>query len=145
MSESKNRENVDRLIKHFWQHGYLTMYRKYGTYLPAPNPVGTYSVDAVGRYNKRYAIGIILTGDDLQDERTEAKLSFLATRQTKFSNKRVTLFIGVDKDDEVKVKTLIANLAENAKKNIKIVILSEENKARQLAQNQNINLNDLIH
>ncbi|MGE5497574.1 MAG: hypothetical protein ACM3Q2_05880 [Syntrophothermus sp.] len=125
MNNNSNRENVDQLIKHFWQNGYLTVSRKYGTYLPAPDPVGTYSVDAVGRYDKKYALGIVLSTQDLDDSRIFSKLNYLATRQTRFSNQKVALFVGVDVQNLSKAKMTIDSLNEDVKKNIRLVILSD--------------------
>lgn len=125
MNSNSKRENVDQLIKHFWQNGYLTVSRKYGTYLPAPDPVGTYSVDAVGRYDKKYALGIVLCQQDLDDTRIFSKLNYLATRQTRFSNKNVTLFVGVDPQNLSKAKLTIEALTEDARKNIKLVVLND--------------------
>ncbi|MGE5430214.1 MAG: hypothetical protein ACM3QX_04020 [Syntrophomonadaceae bacterium] len=124
MNNNSNRENVDQLIKHFWQNGYLTVSRKYGTYLPAPDPVGTYSVDAVGRNDKKYALGIVLSTQDLDDSRIFSKLNYLATRQTRFSNKKVALFAGVDAQDLSKAKLTIDSLGEDVKKNIRLVVLN---------------------
>lgn len=132
MSETFIRENIDQLIDHFWQNGYLTLSRKYGTYLPDPNPIGSYSVDAVGRQNKRYAIGIVLTAEDLANEKIKSKLTYLASRQTKYSNKKVLLFVGVDKDNFYKAKDLIQKLNEDVKKNIKLVTLNEKNPSAEI-------------
>lgn len=130
---SNNRENVDKLINHFWQNGYLTVSRKFGTYLPAPQPVGTYSVDAVGRYKRKFALGIILNDDDLLDNNTVNKLKFLATRQTKFSNTKVALFVGIDPDNALKAKYLIDSLPGEAKRNIKLVFLADKRFPRNTA------------
>ncbi|MGE5681390.1 MAG: hypothetical protein ACM34K_10980 [Bacillota bacterium] len=125
MALNSNRESVDKLINHFWQNGYLTVSRKFGTYLPAPQPVGSYNVDAVGRYKRKFALGIILNEEELKDSSAVGKLNFLATRQTKFSNTKVTLFIGVEPDNAVKARRLIGSLSQDAKKNIKLVFLAE--------------------
>ncbi|HEX2868343.1 MAG TPA: hypothetical protein VHO03_14955 [Ignavibacteriales bacterium] len=124
MNSNSKRESVDQLIKHFWQNGYLTVSRKYGTYLPSPDPVGTYSVDAVGRYDKKYALGIVLSEQDLDDRRIFSKLNYLATRQTRFSNKNVVLFIGVDQQNISRAKLTMEALTDDARKNIKLVVLS---------------------
>lgn len=126
MSDTFAREYVDQLIDHFWLNGYLTLSRRYGTYLPEPNPIGSYNVDAVGRYNKRFAIGIVLTDEELNNEKISSKLTYLATRQTKYSNKKVTLFVGVYRDNYTRAKNLVNNLNENASKNIKLVMLGEK-------------------
>lgn len=133
---SINRESIDQLIKHFWQNGYLTVSRKYGTYLPAPNPVGTYNVDAIGRYNKKYAIGVVLTSDDIEDNRSIERLNYLATRQTRFSNIKVTLFVGVEPINAEKTRLLIDSLSEEARRNIKLVLLNNNSSEILKASNQ---------
>ncbi|MCU7494694.1 MAG: hypothetical protein HF314_13620 [Ignavibacteria bacterium] len=125
MKNNSNRESIDQLIKHFWQNGYLTVSRKYGTYLPAPDPVGTYSIDAVGRYDRKYALGIVLSTQDLDDSSIFSKLNYLATRQTRFSNNKVMLFVGVDPLNLSKARLTVESLSEEAKKNIKLVVLSD--------------------
>lgn len=120
------RENIDELIKHFWQNGYLTVSRKFGTYLPDPTPIGTYNVHAIARYKKKYAIGIILTSEDLSDPRIITKLDFLATRHTKYTNRKVSLFIGVAPENYSKTKSLVEALSIEAFKNIKIVVIQNK-------------------
>ena len=93
--ETDKRRNVDLLVEQFWKNGYLTLSRKYGTYLPEPKRMGEFDIDIIARYKKDYAIGICLTEADLDSDALKDKLSFLATRQTKNSNKRVLLFIGL--------------------------------------------------
>jgi hypothetical protein len=126
MSEAFARETVDQLIDHFWQSGYLTLSRKYGTYLPSPNPIGKYNVDAVGRCNKKLAIGIVISGEDLESDRIISKLVYLATRQSKVSSRKVTLFVGVYKENVLKVKDIINKIDDDVRKNIRIVTLEEK-------------------
>ena len=95
MIEYDKRRSVDLLVEKFWKQGYLTVSRKFGTYLPEPGKVGDFEIDIIARYKKNYAIGITLTEADLKDSKIIEKLTYLATRQTKFSNKRVLLFVGV--------------------------------------------------
>ena len=40
MTELSRRKNVDLLVEQFWRKGYLTLSRKFGTYLPEPTSVG---------------------------------------------------------------------------------------------------------
>lgn len=126
MKASIKQSNVDDLISHFWKNGYLTLSRKFGTYLPTPANVGKYEVDAIGKLKKKYAIGVILTAEELDDPQVYSKLEFLATRHTKFSNRRVTLFVGVPKALFSKVKLCLSNLSEIAQKNIKIVAIGSQ-------------------
>ncbi len=114
------RKNIDLLVEEFWKHGYLTVSRKYGTYLPEPAKVGEFDVDIIARYKKSYAIGITLTEEDLNDSNLINKIKFLATRQTKYTNKRVILFIGVESDFYKNAKTLIEMFDHDIKKNIKL-------------------------
>ena len=126
MKASMRQSTVDELINHFWKNGYLTLSRKFGKYLPEPSNVGKYEVDAIGKLKKKYAIGLILTEEELDDPKVYSKLEFLATRHTKYSNKRVTLFVGVPKALFSKVKLCISNLSAVAKKNIKVVPIASE-------------------
>jgi hypothetical protein len=126
MKESIRQRKVDDLVDHFWKNGYLTLSRKFGTYLPDPKNVGEYEVDAIGKLKKKYAIGVILSEDELNDPKIFTKLDYLATRHTKYTNKNVTLFVGVPKLLFNKIKLCISNLTEEAQRNIKIVAISND-------------------
>ncbi len=119
------RKYVDTLVKNFWKHGYLTVKRKFGTYLPEPEKVGDFDVDIIARQKKDYAIGITLIPEDLNSPRLLEKICFLATRHTKFSNRKVQLFLGVPSKHLRKVKLLTENIDDQIRKNIKIVSLTE--------------------
>ncbi|MFH0735797.1 MAG: hypothetical protein V1773_14850 [bacterium] len=122
------RERVDELINHFWRNGYLTLSRKYGKYLPEPKPIGEYSVDAVGKYKKKYVIGLILSEEDFEDNRIVSKLNYLATRQNTRYDIKVTLYIGVPQDRVYEASLLIEKTNSEAKKNIKIVPLPDSDR-----------------
>ncbi|MCX6149205.1 MAG: hypothetical protein NTX22_01630 [Ignavibacteriales bacterium] len=126
MTTTSVRENIDELIKHFWMNGYMTVRRKFGTYLPEPTPIGKYDVDAVGRFKKRFALGVVLTDEELNDSKINAKLEFLATRQTKYSNKRVILFVGIHPENFSRARIAVESLSLDASRNIKLVILNEK-------------------
>lgn len=129
MKENTRQKKVDDLVNHFWRNGYLTLSRKYGKFLPAPNNIGNYEVDAIGKLKKKYVIGVTLTEEELNDPKIYSKLEFLATRHTKFSNNKVTLFVGVPKELFNKVKICMTNLTIEAQRNIKIVAISNDNKS----------------
>jgi hypothetical protein len=115
------RRNIDLLIEEFWKHGYLTVSRKFGTYLPEPSKVGVFEVDIVARQRKNYAIGITLNYSDLNDPSLIDKLNYLATRQTKYTNKRVALFVGVPTGFYKNAKALIEMLNPEIRNNIKLL------------------------
>lgn len=117
------KESVDALIEHFWQNGYLTLSRKFGTYLPAPKKIGEYDVDAVARYKQKIAIGITLSENELNDPKILSKISFLASKNSAGTNKKVVLFVGVPAESLSKAKIIITGLDEELRKNIKIVPL----------------------
>ena len=122
-----HQDRVDKLIDHFRERGYMTLSRKFGKYLPNPAPIGTYEVDAIGRYKKKVAIGITLTENDLDDPKIYSKLSFLALKYAHLENKKVTLFVGVPIEFSAKARNLIAALDEEAKKRIRLVSITKEN------------------
>ena len=114
------RKNVDQLVDQFWKRGYITVSRKFGTYLPEPSKVGNFDVDIIARYKKDYAIGLTLTEQDLQNINLCEKLIYLATRHTKYSNKKVRLFVGVPAVCFKQMKLLIEQLDPDVQKNIKL-------------------------
>ena len=120
------RQSVDLLIDQFWKNGYLTISRKFGTYLPEPQRMGGFDVDIVARYKKDYAIGITLDEMDVNDPELKNKIEFLATRQTKFTNKKVLLFIGIPNDLKKKIEFIISTMDENVRKNIKMQFFNHE-------------------
>ena len=125
MANTRYQARVDDLITHFWKNGYLTVSRKYGKYLPEPKPVGDYEIDAVGKLKKKFAFGIVLTEEELNNPKVYSKLNYLATRQTKYSNKQVTLFVGVPTNLLNKAKLIVSGLDDSIKKNIKLIGINE--------------------
>jgi len=120
------RKNIDQLVDQFWKRGYLTVSRKFGTYLPEPSKVGGFDVDIVARYKKDYAIGITLSEQDLQNMNLSDKLTYLATRRTKYTNKRVKLFVGAPAVCFKQAKILIEHLDPDVQKNIKLFQIVDE-------------------
>jgi hypothetical protein len=120
-----NREKVDTLIDHLWQKGYLTLSRKYGKYLPAPPQIGGYEVDAVAKYKKKIALGLTVANEELNDPRFISKLDFLVNYNTRFSQNRVTIFLGVPNELIVKASMLISSMGAETQHRVKIVPLPD--------------------
>lgn len=70
------RKDVDLLIEEFWKKGYLTLYRKYGTYLPEPSNIGGFEVDVIAKQKENFAIGINLIDQDFKNP-AELKINLL--------------------------------------------------------------------
>ena len=121
------RKYVDTLVKNFWKLGYMTVKRKYGTYLPEPGKVGEFDIDIIARQEKDYAVGITLLEEELNNPKLLEKITFLATRRTKFSNREVQLFLGIPSKHYKKVKQLTDLLEDDVKKNIKLISITETN------------------
>lgn len=119
------RERVDELITHFWRNGYLTLSRKFGKYLPDPKPIGGYSVDAIGKFKKKYVIGLVLTESDIKDPQTISKLNFLATRDSKNREVKITLFLGIPAKMVYEASLMIEKTIPEAKNNIKLIPLPD--------------------
>lgn len=120
------KDRVDSLIKHFWKNGFLTLSRKHGTYLPNPTPIGDYDIDAVGKLNKKYVLGLTLKKEDLENPQTLRKIKFLASQQNKFSLQKVTLFLGCSDKLHAEVEVFLLQLDDSLKNNIKIVSTSQQ-------------------
>lgn len=126
MTEILRRKNVDLLVEEFWRKGYLTLSRKFGTYLPEPTSVGGFEVDVVARQKNKFAIGLTLNDEDLKNQTSLLnKIKYLATRQTRHGNIPVMLFIGVKDENFKTVKLLIDQLEEDVRKNIKLILITE--------------------
>ncbi len=126
LSTKEKRERIDSLIDHLWRNGYLTLSRKYGKYLPSPQPVGNYEIDAVARYKKKIALGITITEDDLNDPGLASKLHFITNFHSKNSSNKVTLFLGVQESQILKAEMILSSLDENTREKIKIVSIPDE-------------------
>lgn len=132
----EKRQIVDLLVEEFWRKGYMTLRRRFGTYLPEPSKIGDFEVDVVAKHGSSYAIGITLTAEDLNNPDISSKITYLASRQTRFTSDRVALFIGVHLDNLIQAKELIKNLDKNIASNIKIIPISER-KERSIEKRKN--------
>lgn len=120
------KDRVDSLIEHFWKNGFLTLSRKHSKYLPTPDKIGEFEVDAIGKYNKKFIFGLTLTEDDINNPRILRKIQFLANQRNKYSTKLVTLFLGVPEILIPQAKKIVSELDELTQKQIKIVSTSSE-------------------
>jgi hypothetical protein len=117
---------VDSLVAQFWKRGYLTVSRRFGTYLPEPERVGEFNVDVVARQRNKYAIGITLSEEELNNTELADKIYYLATRHTKFSNQPVILFIGVPDKYFKQAKNLLEQMNKEIRRNIKLIQIIDE-------------------
>jgi hypothetical protein len=120
-----NRKAIDLLVNEFWRLGFFTISRRFGTYLPEPETVGTFTVDVIGRLKEKYAIGIMLSKEDVFNSNLLEKLIYLATRKTRNSNKHITLIVGVPSIYFKQVKELLSSIEEPIKKNIKLTRIED--------------------
>ena len=126
MTELLRRKNIDFLVQQFWRKGYLTLSRKFGTYLPEPTTVGGFDVDIVARQKDKYAIGLTINDDDFKDINSLLnKFKYLATRQTRRGGMPVLLFVGVKEQHYKSIKIVLEGLEENIQKNIKLFQITD--------------------
>lgn len=119
------RKAIDLLVNEFWRLGYFTLSRKLGTYLPEPSNIGRFSVDVIGRQREKYAIGITLTKEDIFNPDLIEKISYLASRKSKASDKPILLLIGVPEAYIQQVKEILSHIDDNLRKNIKLKMIIE--------------------
>ena len=125
--EVSERKAIDNLVSEFWRLGFFTVSRRLGTYLPEPENIGRFKVDAIGRLREKYAIGITLSKEDIFSSDLIEKINYLASRKTKFSDKSILLLIGVPETYFKQVKEILLNVDEQFRKNIKLLrIFTEE-------------------
>ena len=124
---TERRKDVDLLIEEFWKKGYLTLYRKYGTYLPEPSNIGGFEVDVIAKQKENFAIGINLIDQDFKNPaELKNKLAYLAQRQTRGTNKKVQLFVGVSLINFKYAKSLMDELDPETKRNVKLFQISDK-------------------
>lgn len=126
MLNTSERYIVDSLVAQFWKRGYLTVSRRFGTYLPEPERVGEFKIDVLARQRNKYAIGITLTEEELNNAELADKIYYLATRHTKFSNQPVILFIGVPDKYFKQAKNLLEQMNKEIRRNIKLIQIIDE-------------------
>ncbi len=131
------RRNVDLLVEQFWKRGYMTLSRRFGKYLPEPPKVGNFDVDIVAKYKNEYAIGITLNSSDFNNDKLIDKLNYLATRHTKYTSKRVLLFVGVPVQYYKNAKVILEQLKPEAKSNIKLFQVVERNTGKSNRRKRN--------
>lgn len=120
-----HKDRVDALISQMWKSGYLTISRKYGKYLPAPQPVGEFEVDAIGKYKRKYIIGIVLRDEELNNPKLLSKIKYLSSQNTKYTNEKVKLIIGVNQKNFQKLSEMINTLPAENKNQIQIYLLKD--------------------
>ena len=130
------RKAVDMLVSEFWRLGFFTLSRRLGTYLPEPENIGLFQVDAIARNNEKYAIGINLNKEEIFNPNLIEKINYLASRKTRFSDKAILLLIGVPDIYFKQVKEIFINVDEKFRKNIKLIRLFEENMETRRAKRQ---------
>ena len=74
---------IDLLVNEFWRLGFFTLSRRLGTYLPEPENIGKFQVDVVGRQKEKYAIGIMLSKEDIYKSDLLEKINYLASRRSR--------------------------------------------------------------
>lgn len=120
------RKSIDLLVSEFWRLGFLTLSRRLGTYLPEPENIGRFKVDAIGRQKDKYAIGITLSKEEIFNSDLIEKINFLASRKTRSSEKPILLFIGVPNVYFKQVKEILLNVNEKLRRNIRLTRIIEE-------------------
>ncbi len=117
--------NIDSLVGQLWAHGFTPVSRRFGTYLPSPQRIGGYDVDVIAKNNKDHALAIYVSDRELREPGILNKISFLACRKLKYSNKKVLLFVGVSSVSYPLMKDLIASLDAEIRKQIRLIVVSE--------------------
>ncbi len=125
---------VEKLVDHLLSRGYITLSRKYSKYLPPPQPVYGYDVDVIAKYDepksnhyrheRKVAIGITLSEEDLNNPKLLEKLTQLTKVHSKY-NRKVTVFVGVPSSQIIKADMLISTLEDDLKNKIKLIPLPE--------------------
>ncbi|MCK6604068.1 MAG: hypothetical protein HUU43_07810 [Ignavibacteriaceae bacterium] len=126
MLRSNPKNEVDTLVLSFWDKGYSTLNRKYGNYLSDPPRIGSYDIEVLARTGEGYAIGIILSEEELVNGPDISKIRFLASRTSRKNGSPVKLFIGVPEDKVQQVRRILKLNLPGLMQNIFIIRLDEQ-------------------
>lgn len=124
MNTSEKRA-IDLLVNEFWRLGYFTVSRRLGTYLPEPSNIGRFSVDVIGRLREKYAIGITLTKEDIFNSDLIEKITYLASRKSRVTDKPILLLIGVPEIYFKEAREILSYIDSKVLKNIKLTRIVE--------------------
>lgn len=138
MNNELLKRSIDLLLNEFYKKGYITVSRRQGKYLPDPAPIGGYTIDILAKRGKDFALGIVLDSIELRNPSVRDKIEILASRRTKFSNRTVPLFIGVEPDSFSFASELIATLDTAIQENIELFSLEEQISVSLFQQGKNI-------
>ena len=84
-------------------------------------------IGVIARHKDDYAIGINLSQKDFLDKNTLSdKLIYLASRHTRYTNKKVKLFVGVPALNFKDAKKLIQTFDEEVRKNISLFQITDD-------------------
>ncbi len=127
---------LESLIDYLLSNGYITLRRKYSKYLPPPQPVKGVDIDVVAkcdeynvytsRFEKKLAVGIILSEEELDNENITSILTQLINTHSN-SGRKVILFVGVPSTHILKADMIIQTLDYNIKTKIKVIPLQDRN------------------
>jgi hypothetical protein len=131
------RKAIDLLVNEFWRLGFFTVSRRLGTYLPEPENIGRFRVDAIGRQKEKYAIGITLNKEDIFNPDLIEKITYLASRKTRYSEKPITLFVGVPEIYFRQVKEILSSIDDKIRRNIRLVRIDVNNAESRRNRHQN--------
>lgn len=138
MNNELLKRSIDLLLNEFYKKGYITVSRRLGKYLPDPALIGGFTIDILAKRGKDFAIGIVLNSNELRNPAIRDKITILASRRTKFSNRTVPLFIGVEPDYFSSASELIATLDTSVRENIELFSLEEQISVSLFQQGKNI-------
>lgn len=126
MSTELLKRSIDLLLNEFYKKGYITVSRRFGKYLNDPAPISGYVIDILAKRGRDFAIGLILSFDEIRSPSIKEKITTLASRRTKFSNRTVPLFIGVSPEDHPSAAEFLGTIDSSVRSNIELFPLEEQ-------------------
>lgn len=120
MTQTEERkELVESLIQKIRMEGYQIVNRRYGKFVPAPQPVGGHEVDILAKRNGSFIIGLCLASGDFAGSDLEEKVRYLASRTSKYSNTPVKLYIAIDQSIYVRLAKILQDLPHELRHRIR--------------------------
>ncbi|MBI5727532.1 MAG: hypothetical protein HY965_06745 [Ignavibacteriales bacterium] len=115
----ERKELVESLIQKIRLEGFQIVNRRYGKFVPAPQPVGGHDIDILAKRSGSFIIGLCIASGDFSDSGLEEKVRYLASRTTKYSNTPVKLYIAIDQSVYVRLAKILQNLPHELRHRIR--------------------------
>lgn len=116
------KDRIDELVWYLMTKGFSITQRKFGKYLSEPPQVAGYEVDLVAKRSREYALGVIVTNDEVFSEAFLRKVETLSSRKTKYTGRTVPLYLSIPAERLNELRRVLLRIPEENRRNVRLHI-----------------------